>query len=98
MDDFSKITKETRNLEKFRKLMRGLNEANPEVKMDKCRIAGKRIEWLGYKLLGKKFFPGGDKVQGVCGKLRPSKFERTLHPQVNQYPNYMAFVFHSDLS
>ena len=52
IDDILLVTKGTKqeNLEKVREKMRILDEANLQLKAEKCVFAQESIEWLCYKL------------------------------------------------
>ena len=62
-------------MQKVREVMNILDNANLQLKVDKCFIACKKIELLGYELWGSGISPVNGKVQGNNGKLRKTNLK-----------------------
>ena len=48
-----------------------LDEAGIRLKLEKCKIAQTKTEWLGYKLSEKGVKPIDEKIQAISDRLRP---------------------------
>ena len=72
-------------------VMQILDKANLQLKVDKCNIACKKIEWLGYELTRSGISPVNGKVQGISEKLRPTilKELRSFLGAVNQLNKFV---------
>ena len=85
-------------------MLKVLNEANLQLKAEKCTIAQESIEWLGYKLTRSGISPINTKAQGICDGLRPTNLKqlRSFLGAVNQFnkfrPNLTAKRFPSEPS
>ena len=68
-----------------------LDCANLPLRLDKCKIACTRIEWLGYELSGEGIAPVNGKVQGFTGRLRPNNLRelRSFLGAVNQLNEFV---------
>ena len=66
IDDVLIVIKGTKqeHLNKVREVLKILDEANLQLKAEKCIIAQESIEWLGYKLTRTGISPVNAKVQG----------------------------------
>ena len=81
----------------MQKIRKVLDKANVQLKVDKCKIAGKKIEWLGYELKGSGFSPVNRKVQGITERLRPTNFKELISflgavNQVNKFVPELATI------
>ena len=78
IDDISIVTKgtNTEHLKKVREVMKVLDEANLQLKAEKCELARDSIEWLGYKLTKTGIFPVSAKSQGKTERLRPTNIKQ----------------------
>ena len=89
IDDILIVTKGTKHehLEKAREVMKIFNEANIQLKAEKCVIAPECIEWLGYKLTRTCISPVNAKSQGISERLRPTNLKqlRSFLGAVNQF-------------
>ena len=93
IDDVLTITRGNKDvhMQKVREVMQTLDKANLQLQVDKCNIACKKIEWLGYELTRSGISPVNGKVQGICEKLRPPKLEelRSFLGAVNQLNKFV---------
>ena len=69
--------------------MKILNEANLQMKAEKCVLAKTSIEWLGYKLSRTGISPINTKAQGISSRFRPTNLKqlRSFLGAVNQLRN-----------
>ena len=74
IDDILYVTNGTKqdHVNKLRDVLGLLDDANLQLKAEKCVIAQKSIEWLGYKLTRTGISPIDAKAQGISEKLRPT--------------------------
>ena len=101
IDDVLIVTKGTKqdHLKKVREVMQILDEANLQLKAEKCVIAQESIEWLGYKLTRTGITPINTKAQGISDRLRPTNLKqlRSFLGAVNQFnkfiPNLASISF-----
>ena len=101
IDDILIVTKGTKqeHVNKVREVLRTLEEANLQLKPEKCAIAEENIEWLEYKLTRTGNSPINAKSQGINEKLRPANLKqlRSFLGAVNQFnkfiPNLAAISF-----
>ena len=56
-------------MQKSREVMKVLEKANVQLKVDKCKIACKKIEWLCYEITGSGISPVNGKFQGITERL-----------------------------
>ena len=73
--------------------MKNLNEANSQLKAEKCMIAKESLEWLGYKLTRTDISPNNAKTrQGISYRLRPTTLKqlRSFLGAVNQVNNFVS--------
>ena len=93
VDDILIVTKGDKNvhMQKVREVMKLLDKANVQLKVDKCRIACEKIEWLGYELTGSGISPLNGKVQGITERLRPTNLKelRSFFGAVNQVNKFV---------
>ena len=78
IDDILIVTKGTmqQHVNKVRKVMRILDDANLQLKAGKCIIVQDSIEWLGFKLTRTGISPFNTKSQGISEKLRPTNLKQ----------------------
>ena len=78
-------------MQKVREVMQILDKANLQLKVDKCNIACKKIEWLGYELTRSGISPVNGKVQGISEKLRRTNLKelRSFLGAVNQLNKFV---------
>ena len=101
IDDILIVTKGTKqeHLNKVREVMKILDEANLQLKAEKCVIAQESIEWLGFKLTRTGISPINTKAQGISDRLRPTNLKqlRSFLGAVNQFnkfiPNLASISF-----
>ena len=106
-DDILIVTKGNKDvhMQKVREVMQILDKANLQLKVDKCNIACKKIEWLGYELKKSGISPVNGKVQGISEKLRQTNLKelRSLLGAVNGLNKFVpdlasiCFLFRSIL-
>ena len=93
IDDILIVTKGTKHdrINKVREVMKILDEANLQLKAEKCVIARTSIEWLGYKLSRTGISPINTKAQGKSCRLRPTNLKqlRSFLGAVNQFINFI---------
>ena len=93
VDDILIVTKGDKNvhMQKVREVMKMLDKANVQLKVDKCRIACEKIEWLVYELTGSGISPVNGKVQGITERLRPTNLKelRSFLGAVNQVNKFV---------
>ena len=77
-DDVLIVTKGTKqqHLNKVREVMKNLDEANLQLKAEKCVNAQESIEWLGYILTRTGKSPIKAKAQGISDRLRPTNLKQ----------------------
>ena len=78
IDDILIVTKgiKQEHLKKVREVMKILDEANIQLKAEKCVIAKYCIEWLGYRLSKTGISPINAKSQGISDRLRPTNLKQ----------------------
>ena len=93
IDDILLVTKGEKSvhMQKVREVLKVLESANLQLRADKCKILGTKIEWLGYELLGEGISPINGKVQRITERLRPSNLRelRSFLGAVNQLDKYV---------
>ena len=93
IDDILIVTKGTKHdhINKVREVMKILDEANLQLKAEKCVIAKTSIEWLGYKLSRTGISPINTKAQGISSRLRPTNLKqlRSFLGAVNQFNKFI---------
>ena len=89
IDDILIVTKGSKqeHVNKVKEVLRILNEANLQLKPEKCAIDQENKEWLGYKLTRTCLSTIIAKAQGISEKLRPTKLKqlRSFLGAVNQF-------------
>ena len=77
------------HLQKVTEVMKILDEANLQLKVDKCNIACKKVERLGYELSRSGISGVNGKVRGIGEKLGPTNLKklRSFLGPVNQFKN-----------
>ena len=72
------------------KKMKIPDEANLQLKVEKCVIAKECIEWLGYRLSRTGISPINAKSQGMSDRLRPTNLKqlRSFLGAVNQFNKF----------
>ena len=101
IDDILIVThgNEEEHIKKVIEVLRRLDEANVNLKLDKCTFAADNIEWVGYKLSQQRVAPVNSKVQGISDRLKPTNLEqlRLYLGAVNQFnkfiPNLATICF-----
>ena len=78
IDDILIVTKGTKHehLNKVKEVIKSMDEANLQLRAEKCMIAHESIEWLGYKLSRTGISPINAKAQGLSDMLRPTNFKQ----------------------
>ena len=93
IDDILIVTHgtEEEHLEKVIEVLKRLDEANINLKLDKCNFAADNIEWVGYKLSQQGVEPINSKVQGISERLRPTNLKelRSYLGAVNQFNKFI---------
>ena len=93
IDDFLIVTKGTKkeHLNKAREVLKTLDNAELQVKAEKCKIAQSEIEWLSFKMTNERISPVNAKVQGITEKLRPESLKelRSFLGAVNQFNKFI---------
>ena len=101
IDDILFVTKGTKqqHMNKKREVLKILDNANLQLKAEKCVVAQESIEWLGYKLTRTGISPVNAKSQGISERLRPTNLKQlcSFLGAVNQFnkfiPNLAAISF-----
>ena len=101
IDDVLIVTKgtEQEHLNKVREVKKILDEANLQLKAEKCVMAQESKEWLAYKLTSTGISPINTKAQGRSDRLRPTNLNqlRSFFGAVNQFnkfiPNLASISF-----
>ena len=104
IDDILIVTKGTKqqHMNKVREVLKILDDANLQLKAEKCVVAQESIEWLGFKLTRTGISPVNAKSQGISERLRPTNLKqlRSFLGAVNQFnkfiPNLAAISFPLD--
>ena len=90
------VTKGTKHehLNKVREVMKILDEANLQLKAEKCMIAQESIEWLGFKITRTGISPINTKAQGISDRLRPTNLKqlRSFLGAVNQFNKFIPIL------
>ena len=98
IDDILIVNKGNKDvhMQKVLEVMQILDKANLQLKVDKCNLACKKIEWLGYELTRSVISPVNGKVQGIKEKLRPTNLKelRSLLGAVNQLNKLVPDLTH----
>ena len=98
IDDILIVNKGNKDvhMQKVLEVMQILDKANLQLKVDKCNLACKKIEWLGYELTRSVISPVNGKVQGIKEKLKPTNLKelRSLLGAVNQLNELVPDVTH----
>ena len=93
IDDILIVTKGTKSehLNKVREVMKVLDEANLQLKAEKCVLAQDSMDWLGYKLTRTGISPVNAKSQGITERLRPTNLKqlRSFLGAVNQFNKFI---------
>ena len=101
IDDILIVTHgtEEEHIKKVIEVLRRLDEANVNLKLDKCNFAADNIEWVGYKLSQQGVAPVNSKVQGISDRLKPTNLKqlRSYLGAVNHFnkfiPNLATICF-----
>ena len=103
-DDILIVTEGTKqeHLNKVREVMEILDEANLQLKAEKCMIAQESIEWLGFRLTRTGTSPINTKAQGISDRQRPTNLKQlgsflgAVKNQFNKFiPNLASISFPS---
>ena len=80
IDDILFVTKRTKeqHIAKVKEVLKVLDEAGIRLKLEKCKFAQEKTEWLGYKLSESRVRPIDEKIQAIPDRLRPKNL-RELH-------------------
>ena len=93
IDDILIVTHCTKeeHMQKVKEVLEELDETNISLKLKKCTIAAKSIEWVGYKLTQEGVEPINSKVQGISESLRPTNLKqiRSFLGAVNQINKFI---------
>ena len=94
IDDILIVTKGTKqqHMNKVREVLKILDNANLQLKAEKCVVAQESIEWLGYKLTRTGISPVNAKSQGISERLRPTNLKqlRSFLGAVNQFNKFIS--------
>ena len=101
IDDILIVTHgtEAEHIEKVTEVLQRLDEANVNLKLDKCTFAADSIEGVGYKLSQQGVEPVNSKMQGISERLKPTSLKqlRSYLGAVNQFikfiPNLATMCF-----
>ena len=79
------------HMQKVSEIMKVLDKANVQLKVDKRKIACKKVEWIGYELTRSGISPVNGKVQGITERLRPTNLKelRSFLGAVNQLNKFV---------
>ena len=71
-----------------------LDQANLQIKAEKCNFAQGEIEWLEFKLTTSGVLPENNKVQGIFERLRPTNLKelRSCLGAVNQLIKFIPHL------
>ena len=93
IDDILIVTKGTKeeHLKQVEDVIKVLDEPKVRLKLEKCQIAKKNTEWLGYKPSEEGIKPIEEKVQAITDKLRPKNLKdlRSLMGAINQMNRFI---------
>ena len=93
IDDIQIVTHgtEEEHITKVKEVLKRLDDANINLRLDKCTFAAKNIEWVGYNLSQKTVAPINSKVQGISERLRPTNLKqlRSFLGAVNQFNKFI---------
>ena len=93
IDDILIVTKGTKDdhLKKVEETIKVLDEAGVRLKIEKCMIAKRETEWLGYILSAEGIKPINEKVQAITEKLRPKNLKdlRSFMGAINQLNKFI---------
>ena len=100
IDDILIVTHgtEEEHIKKVIEVLRRLDKANVNLKLDKCTFAADNIEWVGYKLSQQGVSPVNSKVQGISDRLKPTNLKQLRSylgatNLTNSFPTWQHFVF-----
>ena len=91
---------EEEHIRKVEEVLKRLDKANVNLKLDKCNFAAIDIQWVGYKLPQKSVAPVNSKVQGISDRIKPTNLKqlRSNLGAVNQFnkfiPNLASICYH----
>ena len=92
IDDILIVTHGTENehIEQVKEVMKRLDGANINLRLDKCTFPAKSFEWVGYKLSQQGVAPINSKVQGISERLRPTNLKhlQSFLGAVNQFNKF----------
>ena len=92
IDDILIVTHgtEEEHITKVKEVLKRLDNANINLRLDKCTFAAMNIEWVGYNLSQQGVAPINNKVQGISERLRPTNLKqlRSFLGAVNQYNKF----------
>ena len=93
IDDILIETKGTKqqHMNKVREVLKILDDANLQLKAEKCVVAQECIEWLGYKLTRTGISPVNAKSQGISERLQTTNLKqlRSFLGAVNQFNKFI---------
>ena len=86
----TKGTKEE-HLKQVEDVIKVLGEAKVCLNLEKCQIAKKNAEWIGYKLSEEGIKPIEEKIQAITDKLRPKTLKdlRSFMGAINQMNRFI---------
>ena len=78
-------------MEKVEEALTILDEAGIRLKLEKCKIAQTKTEWLGFKLSESGVEPIDEEIQAISDKLRPKTIKklRSLMGALNQMKRFL---------
>ena len=96
IDDILIVTHgtEEEHIKKVKEVLKRLDDANINPRLDKCTFAVKNIEWVGYNLSQQGVALINNKVQGISERPRPTNLKqpRSFLGAVNQFNKFIFDV------
>ena len=93
IDDILVATRGTKqqHMMKVHEVLQILSKAGFRVKAEKCKVAVKTTDWLGFQLTPEGIRPIQSKVQGISDRMRPTNIRqlRSLMGAVNQLNKFI---------
>ena len=98
LDDILIVTKGTHeaHMQKVEEAIRVLDKAGVRLKIEKCKLAQKETEWLGYKVSAAGIRPIEEKIQAITDRLRPKNLKdlRSFMGAINQMNRFIPSLPH----
>ena len=96
LDDILIVTKGSmeKHFEVVKQVLNRLDNANIQLKWEKCKFAAEETDWLGYKLSQTGIKPINSKVQAMTEKLTPKSLKelRSYLGAVNQLNRFIPIL------